>query len=164
MSGIETTTNATPGRIALDDVDRRMLVELQRDGRLSVNELAARVNVSRATAYARFDRLRATGVISGFTAIVDPAKLGAGVTALIMINVEQAGWREARDRLLDLEGLDYLAFTSGSFDLVALVRVTDMHTLRDVILEQLHGMAEIRSTQTVFVLDETRLIPPRIGR
>src|SRR5690606_36347310 len=68
--------------VTLDDVDRRIVAALVADGRLSINELASRVGVSRATAYARLDRLRANGVITGFTAKVDPAKVGHGVAAL----------------------------------------------------------------------------------
>ena len=56
----------------LDDVDRRIVAALVEDGRLSVNGLAGQVGVSRATAYARLDRLRSEGVITGFTATVDP--------------------------------------------------------------------------------------------
>src|SRR5690242_15448223 len=55
----------------LDDIDRRIVAALVDDGRISINELAARVNVSRATAYARFERLRSAGVITGFRAEVD---------------------------------------------------------------------------------------------
>jgi DNA-binding Lrp family transcriptional regulator len=54
------------------------------DGRISVNELATRVGVSRATAYSRLDRLRSDGVITGFTATVDPAKVGHGVAAELL--------------------------------------------------------------------------------
>lgn len=140
----------------LDDVDRAIVAALVDDGRLSVNELASRVGVSRATAYARLDRLRGTGVITGFTATVDPAKVGYGVAALILVNVEQNEWRSARDELLRLPGVEYLAFTSGGFDMAVLVRVPSIEALRDVVLDHLHGATHVRSTQTVFVLDEQR--------
>jgi DNA-binding Lrp family transcriptional regulator len=144
----------------LDDVDRRIVACLTEDGRMSVNELAARVGVSRATAYARLDRLRSEGVIPGFTAVVDPARVGYGLAALILVNVEQNEWRAARDELLHLPGVEYLAFTSGGFDMVALVRASSIEELRDVILERLHGATHVRSTQTVFVLDEQRRTLP----
>ena len=151
---------APSGPVTLDEVDRRIVIALVDDGRLSVNELAGRVGVSRATAYARLDRLRSEGVITGFTATVDPAKLGHGVAALILVNVEQNEWRSARDELLHLPGVEYLAFTSGGFDMVALVRVPSIEALRDVVLDHLHGATHVRSTQTVFVLDEqSRRIP-----
>ena len=133
-----------------------MVAALVEDGRLSVNELASQVGVSRATAYTRLARLRSDGVITGFTATVDPAKVGHGVAALILVNVEQNEWRAARDELLHLPGVEYLAFTSGGFDMVALVRVESIEALRDVVLDHLHGATHVRSTQTVFVLDEQR--------
>jgi DNA-binding Lrp family transcriptional regulator len=144
----------------LDDIDRGIVAALVDDGRLSVNELASRVGVSRATAYSRLDRLRSEGVITGFTATVDPTKLGLGVAALILVNVEQNEWRAARDELLHLPGVEYLAFTSGGFDMVALVRVASIEALRDVVLDHLHGATHVRSTQTVFVLDEQRRLIP----
>jgi DNA-binding Lrp family transcriptional regulator len=151
------TPGPPPGAATrLDDVDRRIIAELVGDGRLSVNELATRVGVSRATAYSRLDRLRSEGVITGFTATVDPAKLGHGVAALILVNVDQNEWRAARDELLQLPGVEYLAFTSGGFDMVALVRVASIEALRDVVLDHLHGTTHVRTTQTVFVLDEQR--------
>jgi DNA-binding Lrp family transcriptional regulator len=147
----------------LDAVDRRILAELQADGRLSVNELAARVSVARATAYQRLQRLEDDGVIRRYSAIVDPARVGLGIAALILVNVDQGDWRDARRRLLELPGVQYLALTSGTFDFVVLVRVPDVETLRDVVLVRLHGLPEVRSTQTVFVLEDQLLldvVPP----
>lgn len=147
-------------RNALDDVDRRLLRLLADDGRISVNELATRAHISRAAAYARFDRLRENGVITGFRAAVDPAQVGLPVAALVLVNVEQAHWAQVREEIQALPGLEYLAFTSGSFDMVLLVRVPDIHALRDVVLVRLHGIPHVRTTHTIFVLDEQRLPLP----
>jgi DNA-binding Lrp family transcriptional regulator len=141
---------------ALDDTDRRILNELVIDGRLSVNTLAERANVSRATAYGRLRKLIDCGVITRFSAVVDAAKVGLPIAALILVNVEQHNWQLARDDLATLPGLEYLAFTSGGFDMVLLVRVPDVVALRDVVLVRLHGSPHVRSTQTIFVLDENR--------
>lgn len=122
-----------------------------------MSALAQRVGISRATAYARFERLVRGGVITGFRATIDPARMGLPITALILVNVQQHSWPEARAELLGLPGLEYLAFTSGGFDMVLLVRVPDVVALRDVVLVRLHGSAHVRSTQTIFVLDEDRL-------
>jgi DNA-binding Lrp family transcriptional regulator len=138
----------------LDEIDRTMIRELLADGRLSVNALAERAHVSRATAYGRFKRLCDSGVIRGFSALVDPDRIGLPITALILVNVEQNSWREVRDELKTLPGLEYLAFTSGGFDMVLLVRVPDVVALRDVVLVRLHGSSHVRDTQTIFVLDE----------
>lgn len=133
-----------------------MLGILVDDGRMSVNEVAARAGISRATAYARYDRLVADGVISRFRADVDPHAIGLDVAAMILINVEQGSWPTTRDKVSRLPGVEYVAMTSGGFDFVLLVRAPDIAALRDVVLYRLQGMPEVRSTQTIFVLDEER--------
>jgi Lrp/AsnC family transcriptional regulator, leucine-responsive regulatory protein len=143
----------------LDDADLRIVAELVKDGRAPVNELARRAGVSRATAYARFDRLIADGVITGFRAEVDPAALGYSITAMVLVNVDQGEWSHVREQLVHLPGFEYLAVTSGGFDFVVLVRVHDVAQLRDVVLHRLHRIDAVKSTQTVFVLDEERKLP-----
>ena len=138
----------------LDEVDRSIVSLLRSDGRMSVNEVATQTHISRATAYARLERLRETGVISGFQATVDPAAIGLPVTALILINLDQKNWPSVHDALGAIPGVQWSAFTSGSFDMVMLVRMKDVAALRDVVLVQLHGLKFVRSSQTVFVLDE----------
>ncbi|WP_432560270.1 Lrp/AsnC family transcriptional regulator [Granulicoccus sp. GXG6511] len=142
------------GRIALDDVDRRILRELQADGRLSVNELASRANVSRATAYARLDRLRREGAITGYTVVIDPAAVGLGVAAIVLVNVRQRTWEESAAELGGLPGVERVLLTSGQFDFALLVRVGDIADLRDVLLGRLQTMPFVTGSQTIFVLDE----------
>lgn len=137
-----------------DETDRRLLGVLRDDARLSVTELATRANVSRANAYQRLDRLRRDGVIRRFTVDVDHRALGHNITALILMNIDQHAWRKVETTVLDLPGVEYVALTTGTFDVVALVRAEDMETLRDVVLERLQSMPEVRATQTSFVLEE----------
>ena len=140
----------------LDDIDRRLLALLVEDGRISVNELANKANISRAAAYARFDRLVGAGVIASFRADVDPQRIGLGVAAMVLINVEQGSWPSTREKVSHLPGVEYVAMTSGEFDFVLLVRAPDIAALRDVVLYRLQAMPEVRATQTIFVLDEER--------
>jgi len=140
----------------LDETDLAIVAALVADGRVSVNELARQVNVSRATAYARLERLRANEVVTGFTAVVDQAKLGLPLAALLLLNVDQHRWRELSEELRRIPGFEYLALTSGEFDMVLLVRVPDIAALRDVVLVKLTSLPEIRTTRTIFVLDEVR--------
>ena len=139
---------------SLDATDLDIVSALTADGRLSVNELARRVNVSRATAYARLDRLRSSGVITGFTTVVDQVKLGRPLAVFILLNVDQHAWRALSEELRRLPGFQYLALTSGEFDMILLVRVADISELRDVVLVKLSSMPQIRTTRTIFVLDE----------
>ena len=139
---------------AIDPADLRLLSALHQDGRLSVSELAQRALVSRATAYLRLQRLQEAGVLQGFSARVDSARLGLDVTAVVLISVRQTYWRALKDELLAFEEDEYFAFITGSFDALLIVRVPDMRHLRDVVLERLQALPEVRSTQTSFVLEE----------
>lgn len=138
----------------LAEADRRLVELLREDGRRSVNELAEQAGISRANAYQRLARLRREGVITGFTARTDARKLGLEVAALVIVSADQGSWRELRSELEALPGAEYVALTAGGFDFVVLVRVPDVDTLRDVVLERLQSMPQVRSTQTMFILDE----------
>lgn len=147
--------------VQLDAVDRRLVEALRADGRASVNEMAARVSVSRATAYQRLGRLRDAGVIRRFTVDVDHRKLGLPIAALVLVNVVQHSWRDVGDRLRQLPGVEWMALSSGTFDYVLLVRAPNIEHLRDVILGDLQSIPEIRSSQTLVLLDEPPLTADR---
>jgi DNA-binding Lrp family transcriptional regulator len=85
---------------------------------------------------------------------VDSARLGLDVTAVVLISVRQTDWRALKEELLAFEEVEYFAFITGSFDALLIVRVPDMRHLRDVVLERLQALPEVRSTQTSFVLEE----------
>jgi Lrp/AsnC family leucine-responsive transcriptional regulator len=140
--------------LPVDRVDRRILELLRDDGRLPVAALAERAGISRANAYTRLERLRGEGVIRGFAAQIDPARLGLGISALVLISGRQPAWRALREQLLHMPEIEYCAFTTGEYDALVLVRVPDVETLRDVILERLQSSPAVRATQTIFVLDE----------
>jgi Lrp/AsnC family transcriptional regulator, leucine-responsive regulatory protein len=73
------------GRVAVDDVNLRLLEELQADGRLPLAELGRRVGLSAPAVAERVARLVETGVITGFHATVDPRALGFSLTAILRI-------------------------------------------------------------------------------
>lgn len=141
----------------LDAIDRQMIDELRRDGRISVPMLAERLGIARATAYTRFDRLVDRGVIRGFTAVIDPSQIGLRVAALVMVNVAQEQWREAQAGLAAISGVEWVGLATGPFDIVLRIRCTDLDELRDVVLVQLHTVPSVVSAQTVVLLDEPPL-------
>lgn len=149
----------TEQTVELDAVDRRILAVLREDARISMSALAAEAAVSRSTAYQRLDRLRDAGVIRRFTVDVDPRALGLGVAALVLATVDQHSWREVADRIRGLPGVEWIGFTTGPSDFVVLVRASDVDHLRDVVLRGFQAIGEIRSTQTLFLLDESSADP-----
>ena len=95
MSSTEGAEGVVARQVAagLDDVDRRILDELRRDGRMSMRTLAEKLHISRANAYVRVQRLESTGVIRGYRAEIDPVLAGLGTSAYVTVNLDQAKWR-----------------------------------------------------------------------
>ena len=102
------------------------------------------------------DRLRRIGAITGFTATVDPGVLGYGICALVFLKIRQHEWRQARDAIVDVTGVESLMMCAGEFDLVATVRCVDMAHFRDTLLVELHAIEGVVGSSTAFVLDEVR--------
>ncbi|MEV0156744.1 Lrp/AsnC family transcriptional regulator [Micromonospora sp. NPDC050686] len=152
----EAGTPGGTGRSAgpLDEVDRRILAELVRDGRMSIRTLAERVHVSRTNAYARVERLLREGVITGFRAQVAPEPAGLGTSAYIALTIEQNTWREVSEELARVRYVEHVALLSGEHDVLALVRAPDNATLRNVVLERVQSIAGVLSTRTWLVFEE----------
>lgn len=138
----------------LDDVDRRILAELTRDGRMSVSAVAENVHISRAHAYARISRLTATGVLVKFTALVDPVKAGLKSSAYVTLKVSQHAWRELREELRAIPEVVHIALVGGDFDVMLLVRAQDNEGLRRVVFDQLQSMPGVLDTQTFLIFED----------
>ncbi|HXL96373.1 MAG TPA: Lrp/AsnC family transcriptional regulator [Streptosporangiaceae bacterium] len=155
MTGDGAAAPAAHGQMAgLDDLDLQIVAALRADGRLSVRALAASLHVSRANAYARIDRLEKTGVITGYTATINPQKYGYGLSAYVFLKISQQSWKRVSNQVLSIPEVDHAALVSGEHDIMLLVRTRDAAALRDVVLTRLHDMPEIAATQTVLIFDE----------
>lgn len=138
----------------LDDIDRRIVAELRADGRMSVRLLAERVRVSRANAYARIERLTATGVITGYAALVDESKTGISTSAYITLSVQQNTWRDVRERLRAIPEVRHMALVGGDFDVILLVRAADNAALRRLVLDELQAVPGILATRTILIFED----------
>ena len=139
---------------ALDDTDRAIVAQLRVDGRLSMRALAERLHISRASAYTRVERLTSDGVITGYTATVDPERYGFGISAYVYLKISQHSWKEVHRRVLQIPQVWHGALVSGDNDLVLLVRTQDAASMRDLVLNTFQTMPDVLSTQTVLILDE----------
>ena len=151
-------TRAVPPR-PLDEIDHDILRILQTDGRASIRSVAERVHVSRASAYARINRLVEDNVIQGFTARVDHERAGQGAAAYITLKIVQNSWRTVRAQLKELPGAAHIALVSGDFDVLLLVHTPDNRALRELVLTRIQSIPEVLSTRTLLVFEETDLDP-----
>ena len=158
LSSPDSSADRRSGRIGigltLDAVHFKILDVLRTHGRISIAALAERVGISRASAYTRFEALRADGVISGFAARVEPARVGLDICALVFVTVRQEMWKQFRATLAQMPEVEYCAITTGQHDAMIQIRVPDVAAVHRLVTEQLASVPAVRATETVFILDE----------
>lgn len=139
---------------ALDEADRRILAELVADARISMRSLAQRLHISRANAYARVERLRADGVVTGFSALVDPERAGLSTAAYVSMSIEQNSWREVSAELVRMRYVDHVALVGADFDVLVQVRAPDTAALRELVLERIQAVPGVKGTRTILVFED----------
>ena len=142
-----------------DDVDRKILACLTEDGRATYDDVGRRVSLSAPAVKRRVDKLRAAGVLRGFTAVVDPAALGTTTEALIeLFYAPGIGLEEVRDSLRPLPEVVEAWSVTGDADCIVRVRARDPKDLERVIME-LQREASVVRTRSLIVM--SRLIDRR---
>ena len=141
----------------LDATDRRILALVQVDASLAQSEIAKRVGLSTAAVNERIKKLAAAGVIRRWTAVVDPAAVGALVTAFVEVFFEHPRFEKGFiERVQKLAPVLECHHITGEFSLLLKVRVADMPALQALLLEQLSGHEGVRQTRTVMVLSTVK--------
>ena len=138
----------------MDAVDLAILDVLRADSRTSIRDVATRVGISRANAYARVKRMVDTKVIRKFTVDVDHAAIGLGLSAYVHVRTKQNSWKSFRKKVWEMEEAAHVALVTGDFDCVILVRARDADHLRELVLERIQALPEVVATQTVLVFEE----------
>jgi len=135
--------------LALDDISKQIIEQLQVDGRQSYAAIGKAVGLSEAAVRQRVQRLQETGVMQ-IVAVTDPLTLGFHRQA--MIGLKCVGDLEkVADDLAAMEEIDYVVITAGSFDLLlGVVCEDDDHLLE--ILSQVRGVPSVTSTETLVYL------------
>jgi Lrp/AsnC family transcriptional regulator, regulator for asnA, asnC and gidA len=117
---------------SLDDLDKRILMLLQANCRLSFAELSRELGVAEATVRFRVNRLVNNGVITRFAALLDPAKVGLKVTGAILLKIDPAYLEEACKQLVSFSETQYLFQSTGEYDVVSVIAARDMEHLNDL--------------------------------
>lgn len=136
--------------IVLDDIAKRIIEQLQRDGRRSYASIAKDVGLSEAAVRQRIQRLLEAGVMQ-IVAVTDPLMLGFRRQAMVGVRAE-GDLRDVAERLGKLDEIDYVVLTAGSYDvLLEVVAEDDDHLLR-VVNELIRQVPGVRSTEIFMYL------------
>jgi len=143
-------------RTVLDRTDRRIVELLQNDGRLSNKALAAAVGIAPSTCSERVQRLRDQGVFRGFHADVDPAAVGVGLQALVVVRLRQHA-EELVNRFWDhtsaMPEVISVYHLSGGNDFLCHVVVEDSDHLRRVAVSGFTSLPEVSHIETSLIFE-----------
>ncbi|HKV20653.1 MAG TPA: Lrp/AsnC family transcriptional regulator [Mycobacterium sp.] len=135
----------------LDDIDRILARELVADGRATLAQLAATAGLSVSAVQSRVRRLEARGVVTGYTARINPEAVGHMLSAFVAITpLDPSQPDDAPARLEHIEAIESCHSVAGDESYVLLVRVESARALED-LLQQIRTTANVRTRSTIIL-------------
>lgn len=146
-------------RRLLDAIDRRILDELQTNGRLPIVELAKRIFLTKTPCAERVRRLEKEGVITGYHASVDPARIGLTHVTVVQVSLTQTG-DNALDRfnaaVTAIPEIQTCLMVAGSFDYMLKVRTRDITHFRELLGERISKLPGVMQTHSFAVMETVK--------
>ncbi|MDO6800310.1 Lrp/AsnC family transcriptional regulator [Shimia thalassica] len=144
----------------LDRIDQRILEELEINGRLSIVELAARINLTNTPCSERVKRLERSGYISGYRAILNMEKLGLGHLTVVQVSLAATAGNNSLDAFNDavnsVPEVESCLMLAGSFDYLLTVRTKDIAHFRHVLGEKINKLPGIHQTNSFAVMETVK--------
>jgi Lrp/AsnC family transcriptional regulator, leucine-responsive regulatory protein len=145
--------------LKLDSIDRRILRELQADGRVSYTDLAPKVGLTTSPCLERVRRLERAGVIKGYTAVIEPRALGTGLLVFVELSLTYTSpeiFADFKRAIARLPEILECHLVSGDFDYLIKARIPDMNAYRALLGELLRHLPGVRNSKTLVVMEEVK--------
>ena len=136
----------------MDDVDRNIIRLLQEDARKSFNKIADSLGIAVGTAYNRVKNMEDSGILKGYTVMLDSGKLGYSLTVLILIQADGRYLPEVEKDLAKLDEVISIYDVTGDYDIAVIARFKDRASLNNFIKSTLK-MQHVTKTVTNVVLN-----------
>ncbi|WP_268820147.1 leucine-responsive transcriptional regulator Lrp [Paraglaciecola sp. G1-23] len=143
----------------IDRIDRNILIELQKNSKITNADLAARVGLSASPCLERVKRLETQGYITGYHAKVDPAKLGAAMLVFVEITLSKTSvdiFEEFSAAVKNHDDIQECHLISGNFDYLLKARVADMSRYRKLLGDTLLRLPGVSESRTYVVMEEVK--------
>jgi len=145
--------------VTLDETDLRILRTLQSDGRITNQALAARCHLSPAACHERVRRLRESGVILGFAALLDPKAIDRALLIFVEVQLDRTTgdlFAEFAAAARQTPEILECHLVAGGFDYLLKTRVADMAAYREFIGSVIWTLPGVRETRTYAVMEEVK--------
>lgn len=149
----------------LDEYDRKILQALQQNGRITIAQLAERVALSATPCSRRLKRLEDEGIITGYQAILEPAKVGQSIEAYVEVNLRSHDDETIRGFSNRIERLDAVVAchaVTGDMDFLLHVFAENMRHFNDVVLKtivRIDGVGDVRSSLIMDTIKRRQATP-----
>ena len=147
----------------LDDSERRILRELQKDGRMSNVDLARKTGLSDSPCLRRVKQLEDTEIIASYTAILDHKKIGFDVVAYIQVHLDQrseAMTRKFKEAVLNEPSITECFAMSGGYDYLIKVVAKDLDDYSDIAMKRVLRFPGVKDITSGFILDDVKTNGP----
>jgi len=144
---------------SLDQADRKILEEVQKDGRISVVDLAAKVNLTKTPCLNRLRRLEKHGFIRGYRADLDPQRIAQGHLVYVQVKLESTA-REMLDdfnrAVRDIPEILACHMMAGGYDYLLQIRCRNMAAYRSLLGDVISFLPAVQQTSTFPVIEEVK--------
>ncbi len=144
----------------LDAIDRNILTQLQSNGRLSIVDLAARVNLTKTPCSERVRRLERDGVISGYCARVDPAMVGLHHLTVVHVTLSQTSGTVLKDfsrAVAEIPEITSCLMIAGHFDFSLQVLTRDIAHFRELLGDAISNLPGVMQTHSFAVMETIKV-------
>ena len=146
----------------LDDIDRRLLAELQDDGRITNVELAKRVGLTAPQCLRRVRGLEESGVIRGYHAELDPATLGFAITVFALVSLKsqaEDALRQFEDHMRTLPEVRECHMLNGEIDFILKIVSHDLQSFQEFLTSKLTPAPNVASVKTSLTIRTAKQLP-----
>ncbi|OZB12425.1 MAG: proline dehydrogenase transcriptional activator [Marinobacter sp. 34-60-7] len=143
----------------LDRIDLSIVRELQKNGRVTVTDLASRVGLSKTPCQVRMRRLEDQGYITGYTAMVNQTKLGMSHVAFTQVTLSDTSSKALtafNEMVRTISSVEQCHMIAGNFDYLLKIRTRDMTEYRQVLGEQISNLPHVLQTSTFVVMENVK--------
>lgn len=143
-------------QVSLDEKDLQILRVLQENGKLSIREVASKVNLSPSPTQERIRRLENEGVITQYGALLNPRKLGKGIIVICHVTIKEHNKHAAQafiDKITSFKEVIECYNIAGDFDFMLKIITDSMETYHHFFVNELSEVPNIGHTKSIFVMD-----------
>lgn len=132
----------------MDELDLRILGELERDSSRPLRAIAKELGIPTSTLHSRIKKLRSAGILKGFRAVLEPGTLGLGTLAIILVSVGKGDQRAIARRIASLKGVQEVHIVTGEYDIIVKARTRNMSHLSNLVLDKIRNIPGVEKTLT----------------